>query len=97
MIIKYILDGKSKYEKKIDKKEEFIITKNHSLDYEDHSYQKYKQIMLDLEQINKKDLIQKLQNYNYLNTSLNAYVIKNNARCTSSIMLLNIFKETLEI
>ena len=69
------------------------MIKNHSIDYEEHSYQKYKQIMLDLEQINKKDLILKLQNFNYLKTFLNAYAIKNNARCTSSIMLLNIFKE----
>ena len=74
-------------------KEELIITKNHSIDYEEHSYQKYKQVILDLEQINKKDLILKLHNYNYLKTFLNAYAIKNNARCTSSIMLLNIFKE----
>ena len=56
-LIKYILDGNTEYEKKINGKEELINTKNHSIDYEDHSYQKYKQVILDLEQINKKDLI----------------------------------------
>ena len=44
----------------------FILKKNHSLDYEDHSYIRRNAIKKDLENLSKIEINKKMKNYKYL-------------------------------
>ena len=64
--------------------EKFEITR-------DHSYQKYKQVLEDINNKTKSEIIKKLSNYKYLKTFNIVFTIPNNDKITSSIKLISLF------
>lgn len=84
----------TEYEKKINKLENFELTKEHTLTYEKHNYNINIEVYQDINNnINKKDLINKLGNITYLQNYLKLYVIKKNDIISSAAKLYNLFIE----
>ena len=77
----------------INTKENFIITKSHNIDYENHNYIKYKIILEDIKTKSYNTIKNKLKNYEYLTTFLKGYPILHNEKITSTLVLENLFKE----
>jgi len=59
-LIKFEIDLDHEYESKDKEIEKFVITKDHSFDFEEHSYQKYKQVLEDINNKPKNEIIKKL-------------------------------------
>jgi predicted N-acyltransferase len=87
------MDLGHKYESKDKEIEKFVKTKDHSFDFEEHSFQKYKQVLADINNKQKNEIIKNLSNYKYLKTFFKAFAITNNDKITSSIKLLSLFNE----
>ena len=80
--------------KKINKIENFELTKEHTLTYEKHYYNINLEVKNDfINNINKKELKNKLGNTTYLQNFLKLYVIKNNDAISSAAKLYNLFIE----
>ena len=92
-LIKFEMDLGHKYESKDKEIEKFVKTKDHSFDFEEHSFQKYKQVLADINNKQKNEIIKNLSNYKYLKTFFKAFAITNNDKITSSIKLLSLFNE----
>ena len=70
------------------KNDEFKLEKNHSLDYEEHSYTIKDIIVKDYQTINNFELKNKFKNYKYLKLFLRYYLEKNDDIRTSMIKFL---------
>ena len=80
------------------KNDEFKLEKNHSLDYEEHSYTIKDIIVKDYQTINNFELKNKFKNYKYLKLFLRYYLEKNDDIGTSMIKFLyKLTKEFNEI
>ncbi len=61
-LVRYDINSKNEYVKIKLNNEQFIITKEHSIPYIEHNYQKYKEIIKDFNNKTIKDIKSKLKN-----------------------------------
>ena len=87
------MENISEYEKKINNKEIFNITKDHTISYENHNYIISLTLKNDFNNYNIDDLKKKLSNIKYIQNFLKLYVIKNNEIISSVAKLYNIFND----
>ena len=87
------MENISEYEKKINNKEIFNITKDHTISYENHNYIISLTLKNDFNNYNIDDLKKKLSNIKYIQNFLKLYVIKNNEIISSVSKLYNIFND----
>ena len=92
-MVRYELNANNEYEKIEQNKELFILTKEHSIPYKEHNYQKYKEIINDINNKTKNAIKSQLKNYSYLNTFLKSFAILNKDKISSSGELYNLFKD----
>ena len=92
-MVRYELNANNEYEKIEQNKELFILTKEHSIPYKEHNYQKYKEIINDINNKTKKYIKSQLKNYSYLNTFLKSFAILNKDKISSSGELYNLFND----
>ncbi len=90
-LVRYELNTNNEYEKLKKNIEQFIITKEHSIPYIEHNYQKNKEIINDINNKTKKEIKSKLIKYSYLNTFLKSFAIINKDKISSSGELYNLF------
>ena len=92
-LVRFDVNEKTEYDKKEKDLENFILTKEHSFPYEEHSYQKYKTIKKEIEELPKKEIINKLKDYKYLCNFTKAFAILHKDRITSALSIINLLKE----
>ena len=84
-------DKKTEYEKLIENKENFNLTKIHNIEYEQHNFIINETAIKEIENYNKEGTKKKLEGIEYLKIFLKKYAIKNNHIITSASKLNVIF------
>ena len=88
--------NQKKLENNRDLKETFELSKNHSLDYSEHSYNTIANIMNDIETLSIKTITNKLKNYYYLKDFVKAYTILNKEKNLTQQGLLKDIENKIE-
>ena len=76
--------------KKIEKKEQFQLTKEHSLEYSQHNYVIIEEIIEDLNYYDIEQIKAKLTDFKCLQIFIKKFAVLNNDRSTSSSKLHNL-------
>lgn len=77
-------DNISEFEKIKNKTEKYTLTKDHTLEYLNHNYIINENIIKDMEQYNKNEIIKNFENLDYLKIFIKKYAIKYNNEITSA-------------